>query len=223
MELATIDRRKTKLEEWRKRLEQKNNDLTIRESRILESEPFLSLAKKLQEMKLTLEDALPWIETINEVAQMQNMDSKQAAISVAEDIRLNKQLGGIARQIERANQELTLINMATLKKQQAITVVEDLINKGIRESHIVQLIKFSPDRQVNLQQPIINNGNHRQPGSSSPGRGSSIPGPVNNGGPSMNDFIRLHLLKTSNTSILNRMAHGIKTADQQEMFCLQTD
>ena len=57
-------------------------------------------------MGLTLEDALPWIETINEVAQMQNMDSKQAAISVAEDITLNKQFGGIQKQIERANQEL---------------------------------------------------------------------------------------------------------------------
>jgi hypothetical protein len=73
-ELLVIDRRKQKLSEWRKRLEQMQYDLTARESRILESESFLPLARQLQEMKLALEDALPWIETINEVAQIQNMD-----------------------------------------------------------------------------------------------------------------------------------------------------
>jgi hypothetical protein len=118
-ELLVIDRRKQKLSEWRKRLEQMQYDLTARESRILESESFLPLARQLQEMKLALEDALPWIETITEVVQMYNMDSKQAAISVTEDIRLNKQLGGIKRQIEKANQELALINMATVQKQQS--------------------------------------------------------------------------------------------------------
>jgi len=46
-------------------------DLTVREARVLESEPFLPLARQLQEMKLALEDALTWIETINEVAQIQ--------------------------------------------------------------------------------------------------------------------------------------------------------
>jgi hypothetical protein len=61
-------------------------DLTIREARILESEPFLELAKKLQRMKLSLEDALPWIETINEVAQIQNMDIKSAGVLVAQEL-----------------------------------------------------------------------------------------------------------------------------------------
>ena len=71
-ELLVIDRRKQKLSEWRKRLEQMQYDLTARESRILESESFLPLARQLQEMKLALEDALPWIETVKEWTQMQN-------------------------------------------------------------------------------------------------------------------------------------------------------
>lgn len=110
-ELFLIDCRKRKLEEWRKRLEQMQYDLTVREGRIL------SLAKKLQEMKLILEDVLPWIETINEVAQIQNTDINHAAIFVAQELRLNRQLGAIQRQIEKANQELALINMITIQKQ----------------------------------------------------------------------------------------------------------
>jgi len=72
-ELLVIDRRKQKLSEWKKRLEQMQYDLTTRETRILESEAYLPLARQLQEMKLALEDALPWIETVKELAQMQNM------------------------------------------------------------------------------------------------------------------------------------------------------
>jgi len=65
-ELLVIDRRKHKLSEWKKRLEQMQYDLAARETRIQESEPFLPLARQLQEMKLALEHALHWIETILE-------------------------------------------------------------------------------------------------------------------------------------------------------------
>lgn len=78
------------------------SDLTTRENRIRESEPYLSLAKKLQEMRLTLEDALPLIEKITEVAQMYKMDTKAAALYVAQELTLNRQFGGIQREIEMA-------------------------------------------------------------------------------------------------------------------------
>jgi hypothetical protein len=91
-ELLVIDRRMQKLSEWRKRLEQMQYDLTARESRILESESFLPLARQLQEIKLALEDALPWIETVKEWAQMQNMDIKTAGLSVAHQLRMYRQL-----------------------------------------------------------------------------------------------------------------------------------
>ena len=142
-ELLVIDRRKQKLSEWKKRLEQMGYDLTARESRILESESFLPLARQLQEMKLALEDALPWIETILEKAEAENVDIRTAAINVAQELRLYRQSGGIQKQIERGNQELTLINMATIQKQQALTVLIDLLNRGVTESQIVQLINFA--------------------------------------------------------------------------------
>jgi hypothetical protein len=170
----------------------------------LESEPYLSLAKKLQEMKLKLQEALPWIETINEVAQMQNTDIKHAAIFVAQE-----QLGGIQRQIERANQELALINMTTIKKQQALTILMDLINRGVTESQILQLINFAGEWNKywlssttgNLQQP-----NNPGPGSSNgnlqqPNNGSTT---SSSGNFSINDLIRLNLLKSTTTNMLNR-------------------
>ena len=101
-ELLVIDRRKQKLSEWKKRLEQMQYDLTARETRILESEPYLSLARQLQEMKLALEDALPWIETIREKAEAENVDIRTTAINVAQELRLYRQSGGIHKQIERA-------------------------------------------------------------------------------------------------------------------------
>jgi hypothetical protein len=84
-ELLVIDRRKQKLSEWKKRLEQMQYDLTIRETRILEFESFLPLARQLQEMKLALEDALPWIETIREKAEAENVDIRITAINVAQE------------------------------------------------------------------------------------------------------------------------------------------
>jgi hypothetical protein len=86
--LLVIDRRKQKLSEWRKRLEQMQYDLTARESRILESESFLPLARQLQEMKLALEDALPWIETMREKAEAENVDIRSAAINVARELAI---------------------------------------------------------------------------------------------------------------------------------------
>src|SRR5215472_14749011 len=153
-ELLVIDRRKQKLSEWKKRLEQMQYDLTIREARILESESFLPLASQLQEMKLALEDALPWIETNREKAEAENVDIRTTAINVAQELRLYRQSGGIQKQIERANQELVLINMATIQKQQALTVLIDLLNRRVTESQIVQLINFAGEWNKYLQQPV---------------------------------------------------------------------
>src|SRR5215469_9238841 len=169
-ELLMIDRRKQKLSEWKKRLEQMQYDLTVRESRIIESEPFLPLARQLQEMKLALQDALPWIETIREKAEAENVDTRTTAINVAQELRLYRQSGGIQKQIERANQELALINMETIQKQQALTVLIDLLNRGVTESQIVQLINFAGEWNKYWQSSTTN-GNLQQSvnGSNNPG------------------------------------------------------
>ena len=112
-ELLMRDRRKSKLEEWRKRLDQREFNLKDRETRVFEAESYLSVAKKLQEklqeMKLTLEDALPWIETIREKAEAENIDIRTSGINLTRELRLYRQSGAIQKQIESAKQELALI------------------------------------------------------------------------------------------------------------------
>jgi hypothetical protein len=95
-----IDRRKQKLSERKKRLEQMQYDLTARETRILDSGPYLPLARQLQEMILALEDALPWIETIREKAQAENVDIRRTAINVARELRLYPQSGGYKNRLK---------------------------------------------------------------------------------------------------------------------------
>ena len=194
-----IDRRKQKLSEWRKRLEQMQYDLTARESRILESESFLPLARQLQEMKLALEDALPWIETVKEWAQMQNMDIKTAGLSVAHQLRIYRQLGGLQRSIEQARGELKMLNITITQKQEAVTVLIDLLNRGVTESQIVQLINFAGEWNKYWQSSTTN-GNLQQP-NNNPVNGSNNPGSSdgnfsgNNGyggNFSINDLIRLN-------------------------------
>jgi hypothetical protein len=208
-----IDRRKSRLEEWRKRLEQRESNLKDRETRILEVEPFLALAKKFHSMKLTLGEALLWIGTINEVAQIQKSDTKSAAIFVTEELRLYRQLGGIQRQIERANQELALIDMTIISKRQALTVLIDLLNRGVTESQIVQLINFAGEWNKYW---TTNNGNLQRQNNNlqQPNNGSNNPGSIDgnfswnngyDGNLSINDLIRLNLLKSTTTNMLNRM------------------
>src|SRR5215467_12415215 len=166
------------------------------------SEPFLRLAKQLQEMRLTLEDTLPWIETIREKAEAENVDIRTTAINVAQESRLYRQSGGIQKQIERANQELALINMATIQKQQALTVLIDLLNRGVTESQIVQLINFAGEWNMYWQSSTTNgNGNLQQPINGGSNPGSSV-GNGYGGNFSVNDLIRLNLLKSTTTNLL---------------------
>src|SRR5215467_14054622 len=167
------------------------------------SEPFLPLARQLQEMKLGLEDALPWIETIREKAEAENVDTRTTAINVAQELRLYRQSGGIHKQIERANQELALINMATIQKQQALTVLTDLLNRGVTESQIVQLINFAGEwnkywkssksnSYSNLQQPVNGSNNPVSSGGNGYGNNFSVKAVA----------VRLNLLKSTTTNLL---------------------
>jgi hypothetical protein len=205
-ELLVIDRRKQKLEEWRKRLEQRESNLKDRQTRVFEAEPFLSVAKQLQNLGIGMEEALPWIEILREKAEAENVDIRRTSINVAQELRLYRQSGGIQKQFERANQELALVNMATIQKQQALTVLIDLLNRGVTESQIVQLINFAGEWNKYWQSSTTNGNGNLQQLNNNPVNGSNNPGSSdgNCGNFSINDLIRLNLLKSTNTNILRR-------------------
>jgi hypothetical protein len=98
-----------------------------------------------------------------------------------------------------------LINMATIQKQQALTVLIDLLNRGVTESQIVQLINFAGEWNKYWQSSTTNgNGNLQQPVNGSKNPGSSD-GNDYGGNFSVNDLIRLNLLKSTTTNLLNTM------------------
>lgn len=198
------ERRKQKLNEWQRRLEQRESNLNDREARNLEIQPYLPVAKKLQEMKLTLNDIGPWVQMIEEVAQTQKITIEQAAISVEKDLSYYQQLGGVQRQIERSNQELVLINMAMIQKQKAVKVVEGLLNHGISESQIINFFlvqqpnnkdlrsdngqKTDINQNPTMGQYLLDSFASRHPGNMANNNNNN-----NNGygsGPSTNDLIR---------------------------------
>src|SRR5215813_8872307 len=95
-----------------------------------------------------------------------------------------------------------MLNIMITQKQEAITVLTDLLNRGVTESQIVQLINLRVNGISigNLQKPKTN-GNLQQPvnDSSNP---SSSSGNGYGGNFSVSDLIRLNLLKSTTTNLL---------------------
>jgi len=73
-EELVIERRKEMLEKRKQQIEQKEQELRVRETRVFEVEPFLAVAKQLHNLGIGMEEALPWIETIREKAEAENVD-----------------------------------------------------------------------------------------------------------------------------------------------------
>jgi hypothetical protein len=98
--------------------------------------------------------------------------------------------------------------METIQKQQALTVLIDLLNRGVTESQIVQLINFAGEWNKYWQSSTTN-GNLQQPANGSNNPGSSDGNFSGNNGFggnfSINDLIRLNLLKSTTTNMLNRI------------------
>ena len=94
---------------------------------------------------------------------MQNMDIKTAGLSVAHQLRMYRQLGGLQRSIEQAQGELEMLNITITQKQEAVTVLTDLLNRGVTESQIVQLINFAGEWNKYWQSSTTNgHGNLQQ-------------------------------------------------------------
>ena len=203
-EMLVIDRRKGKLEEWRTKLEQREYNLKDRETRVFEAEPFLSVAKQLQNLGIGIEEALPWIETIQEKAEVENIDVKTAAYNLTQELKLYRQFGGLDKSVKQLEGELKMLNISITQKQETLTVLTDLKNRGVTEQQIVQLVGFAGEwsRYWSTTQPP----NLQQPGSNGNNGNNGYDGPNRNGDNlSMNDLIKLILLKTTSTNMLNRM------------------
>ncbi|MFY9870476.1 MAG: hypothetical protein WAK17_12205 [Candidatus Nitrosopolaris sp.] len=200
-----IDRRKQKLEEWKTKLDQKTKQLDSREARILESEPFLPLARQLQEMKLDITNFLPWIETIREKAEVENVDIRTSGINLTRELRLFRLFGGLDKSVKQLEGELKMLNISITQKQPVITALLKLQQNGVKDDDIIGLSKIIDLSRMGREWTPFGsrtgqgngpNGNYNVNSSSNSNNG--------NGNFSMNDLIKLNLLKSNTTNMLNR-------------------
>jgi len=115
--------------------------LEIREIKLLEAEPLIPIARQLQDLGTDINQFLPWVQTIHEKAQAENIPTlTKSAYSLAQDLRMYRQLGGLKKNIQLTTQQLEMLNMSLQKQQQAIMTLVNLQSAGISGSEIVELI-----------------------------------------------------------------------------------
>jgi hypothetical protein len=141
-ELLLIDRRRKKLEQWKKWIDREKYELAIREARVLDVEPFLPVARRLQDLSIGLDEAIPWIETIQEVAQNEKIDSRTAAYRIAQELRSYRQFGGLQKSIQQIQQRLAILTMLAMQKERALMVLMELENRGVSLDEIYGLSKI---------------------------------------------------------------------------------
>ncbi|MGA9151294.1 MAG: hypothetical protein WBZ36_12015 [Candidatus Nitrosopolaris sp.] len=141
---------------------------------------------------------------------------------MAQEIRLYRQFGSLDKSVKQLEGELKMLNISITQKQPVITTLLKLKQNGVKDDDIIAFSKiidlsrmgrewtpFGPRTGMGMHQnpsmgqnPEQGNGNNGiNPGSNNGGNGYG-------GNYSINDLIKLNLLKSSTTTMLNRM--GIK-------------
>jgi len=119
-------------------VEQKERNFLIREADLLEAEPFLSLARRFQNMGLEFDAILPYIEFLREQAA-RGIDSKTAATFMIHEIKSYRQLGGIQKELVSARHQLQMLKTATAQRERGLNMLAELENKGVSLAVIFEL------------------------------------------------------------------------------------
>ena len=134
-ELLQIQQKKTRLLELQKAQEEF-------ESRYHYLMPLIPMAKQLHDQGITMDLLIPWQECVYECAEAEKIDFGDAAYKVIQDlsdIRQYRQLGSLEKSIQQAQQQLTMLNIVILQKQQAISTLMTLQNRGVSLEEIYGL------------------------------------------------------------------------------------
>jgi len=102
---------------------------TVKE-RVIEFDPLLPVAKQLGDLSLSFDQILPWIDTVHEKSEAEKMDTRAAAYSLAKDLRSYRQLRGLQKSLQQAEQQLTIIEAFTAQKQKAIMALMNFAKHG---------------------------------------------------------------------------------------------
>jgi hypothetical protein len=122
-DLQLIQRQRQELVEQRMQIDQAfrtidkaRSNLEAREAKIVEVQDILPSARKLKDSGMDLHQALVFINIIQQKAEEEKIDLKSAAYRLEEELTNYRRLGGIQKSIERANQQLAIIEAFTAQK-----------------------------------------------------------------------------------------------------------
>ncbi len=87
------------------------------------------------------------------------MGLKSAAYGLEEELTNYRRLGGIQKSIERANQQLAIIEAFTVQKQQAVTALMNLHAAGFLEKEITELTVVVNTWNKSMGSPGLSQGN----------------------------------------------------------------
>lgn len=234
-QLQLLGQRMQEFQEKEQRIAQREHDLEAREAKLNEKlneiRPLIPSVKELQNAGVTFDLIMPYVLAINEKSALEGINLKEAAYNMMQDFREYRNLMTLRRTIENAEKKLSALGKTIRQNQQAITTLMKLQAMGYTRKDIKELVALVSvwnkgsgisisNRKLDTElidvgtQAQRNNGNDnlQQTGSINPGPGSNninIPPPLvnenGNGGLSMNDWIRLNLLRSNTTRQLNRM------------------
>ncbi len=119
-------------------IDERRHDLEIRENRLLELEPLIPSVKQLQNIGITFDLIIPYMETLNEKAVAENIDLKTSAYNLAHELRDYRQLGSLHKGVEQAKQQLSILDAFTAQKQQAMATLMNLQLAGFSEKEITE-------------------------------------------------------------------------------------
>ena len=91
--------------------------------------PLVPSVRELQAFGITFDVIITYVSACHEKSVLQNVDLKTAGVLVAQELRLNRQFGGIQRQIEIAQVQLKMLNTISAQKEKALSVLAGLIAK----------------------------------------------------------------------------------------------
>jgi hypothetical protein len=227
--LQLIEQRKQGLQEKEEQIaqmiqlvDQRTDDLRGREAKIKEIEPLLPSVRELQENGITFDIVLPYVLAINERSALENINLKAAAYNMMEEFRALRTLENIRIVIDKAETYSKALGNSIRQKEAAIATLVNLKAMGYTKKDIVGLVELVRNWNGNnghvkqldtelrdFHQPGNGANNNLQKSNNLTNKnGSSSGSPLGkNGhdGPSMNDFVRLNLLRGATSNMLNRM------------------
>jgi hypothetical protein len=168
-------------------------------------------------MKVDVSNFIPWSETIQNYAVTHGVSLTTAAFEVMKALKEYPNLQAINKAVIQAHQKLIALDALVIQNKAALKTLENLKAVGYTDENIRELValvniwsksgigSFNSNNGKKSDSELLDSSsnpgnNFQQPSSGSPYGKNGYGGNL-----SINDSIRLNLLKSTITNMLNRM------------------